>query len=469
MAQKFDLKKALGIILAAVVILGATFIPGSEKLTHEGIMALAVLIGAVLMWVLDSLPAGVTGIFSLVLLVLLGVSKMNTVFSGFGSNIIFFAISVFCLTVIMTKSKLSLRLTGALLSWAKADSEKLVLAFMMGATLLSTVMGNISVTVIFMGFAYTIFKAVNAKPGQSNLGKCLMIAIPIAAVNGGFGTPAGSSFNLVAMGLYEQATGTAITFLQWTIVGFPLAFVMSAICWFSIVKILKPEKIQESDLAELREKTSNVGAFDAYEKKTLFFMVLLPVLWILGSFPAFAFLNTTAVSVIGWTIMFMPGVNMMTWDEFQKGVPWNIILMLGSILSIGGVVASTGGAAYLANLFMNSGVMTMGAIMVLFLVSAFAYLLHTFFPVGPAILSLFLAPLIGVCAAAGISAAVPTIILALIVAGNYLLPINPMLMLTYNDGYYSTGDMFKSGIGPTILFLIITVLWVPFICGLIGL
>ena len=40
-------------------------------------------------------------------------------------------------------------------------------------------------SVLFMGISYVVLKAAGAEPGKSRLGKCMMIAIPIAAVIGG--------------------------------------------------------------------------------------------------------------------------------------------------------------------------------------------------------------------------------------------------------------------------------------------
>ena len=77
--------------------------------------------------------------------------------------------------------------------------------------------------------------------------------------------------------------------------------------------------------------------------------------------------------------------------------------------------------------------------------------------------------LIGICTTLGVSPAIPTMLLAFIVAGNFLLPVNPTLIVTYGEGYYTFGDMFKAGVIPAIIFCVCMVLWVPFICGVLGL
>lgn len=419
-------KSLIGVILAAICVTVTYLLPGSEELSHEGITALGVLGMASILWISNTLPFGVTGLLALVMLVLLGVSDMASVFVGFSNSSVIFVITVFCLTAAVMNTKLTLRLINKLLRWAGSSAEKLVLAYMAAAALLSSVMSNVPVTVLFLGLAQPVLKAVGAKPGSSRLGKCLMIGIPFAAVNGGMATPAGSSFNVLAMGVFESIAGKPLTFLQWMAVGLPTAIVATLVCWICLVKIFKPEAINEECSASIREEAENAGKISAYEKKVLFMLVAMPVLWILGTwFPA---LDVTVVSIIGFVVMFMPGINILTWKQFEESVPWNIILMFGAILSLGTIVAKTGGAAYLSKLFLASGVMNLNIILVFFIVGVFAYLLQTFFPVAPAIISLFVPAVAAVCVPMGISAAVPTLIITIVAAGTYLLPINPITM-----------------------------------------
>lgn len=404
-------KSLIGVILAAICVTVTYLLPGSEELSHEGITALGVLGMASILWISNTLPFGVTGLLALVMLVLLGVSDMASVFVGFSNSSVIFVITVFCLTAAVMNTKLTLRLINKLLRWAGSSAEKLVLAYMAAAALLSSVMSNVPVTVLFLGLAQPVLKAVGAKPGSSRLGKCLMIGIPFAAVNGGMATPAGSSFNVLAMGVFESIAGKPLTFLQWMAVGLPTAIVATLVCWICLVKIFKPEAINEECSASIREEAENAGKISAYEKKVLFMLVAMPVLWILGTwFPA---LDVTVVSIIGFVVMFMPGINILTWKQFEESVPWNIILMFGAILSLGTIVAKTGGAAYLSKLFLASGVMNLNIILVFFIVGVFAYLLQTFFPVAPAIISLFVPAVAAVCVPMGISAAVPTLIITI--------------------------------------------------------
>ena len=459
-------QRLIGIAIALVLIVGACLIPGSEALGREGIITLGALLALAVLWATSALPIGIIALLIPVLLIVLGAADAKSVFSGYAATPLFFIVAVFALPVIMQKTKWGLRLINMLLKWTGSDSRKLVLGFMIATTLVSTVMSDVPTTVLFLGFALTILKAAGAKPGSSNLGKCLMIDVPVASVTGGIATPAGSSFNVVAMGIMQQTVGYGISFFDWMIVGVPLVVVMTPILWFFLTAIIKPEPISDDCLQGIRDDAAAATKIEPYDIKALAIILILIVLWIAGNWvPA---LNVTVVALIGLVVMFLPGMSLLTWKEFQDAVPWGIVLMCGTIMSIGGVVTATGGAKFLVDLVMGSGVTDMGFYLCMFILFTFVYLLHTVCPIGAAILGIFVPILIAVCATFGVSPAVPTIALAIAVAGNVLLPVNPTVMLTYGEGYYTFADMFKTGIVPAFVLILLLTFWVPFIAGVIG-
>lgn len=459
-------KKVLGIPIALVILLAGWFLPPTEGLTHEGIVGLAILFSAVALWICETFPMGVTGLLALVLAPILGVADINTVFAGFGTTTVIFAITVFSLTAIVMKSNLAVRLIGFMVKFAGTNSRKLVLAFMAAGGLLSAVMNDSATLVLFLGFADIVIANSGQIKGKSNLARCLYLGSAFAIFMGGMATPAGASINVLALGLVEQATGLTIPFLAWVIAVAPVAVVMIPVIWFVVTHIFKPEPIGEESVRELTERAAALGPLSSEEIKTLVLLVGIPVLWVLGSW--IPVLNVTTVSVIGLALMCMPGMRLLTFEEFQREVPWTIVIMIGAVISLGGVVGATGGVAFLANLFLGSGVMELGMFMTFWLITAVVYFTHSFVPVGPAFATILIPPLMTYCMAAGYSPAIPAILLAAILSGNMLLPINPGLALSYRDNVYSFADSFKAGIIPVFVLITLLAIWVPLMTTVIG-
>jgi sodium-dependent dicarboxylate transporter 2/3/5 len=142
--------------------------------------------------------------------------------------------------------------------------------------------------------------------------------------------------------------------------------------------------------------------------------------------------------------------------------------MLGAVLSIGTMMTATGSAGFLADVVLGSGILSFDFLLLLIVSSILIYAFHTVCPIGIAAMGLFLPIFIGICASYGVSPVIPAVILAFIVAGNFILPINPVLSITYNEGYYSFRDAFVTGIIPATIMMLVLSLWVPFMVGLLN-
>lgn len=459
-------KKMIGLVIAALVVVLAYFLPEPTGLSFEGKMSIALLAAGLALWVCETFPVAVTGLLLMMLMPLIGIMDFNASIQGFISPVIFFAIASFSLTVIMLKTNLALRITGVLVRWSKGNSRKLVLAFMSGGALLSTIMSNLPTTLLFLGLAYSVLKPLNAQPGKSNLGKCIMIGIPIAVGTGGFATPAGTSINIMSIGLLEQATGISVTFLQWMVIGIPVAVIMVLVEWFFLTRMLKPEAIDESALDGLKSEAKNVGAFNVMEKKVVAIITLMLILWVAGTWVPL--LNATIVAVFGLIVMFLPGINLLEWKEFQDGVPWGIILMIGTVQAVAAGILATGAADWMADTIM-AATAGMGAYGILLVIATFVVILHAVFPMGPAINGMLVMPMAGIAAATGLfSPVTTTMIVAMGVGMTYILPLNPVIMLTYNDGYYKFTDVIKTGVIPTLAFILLLTFWTPLIVSILG-
>ena len=463
----FPLKRVIGVVLAVVLVVASLFIPESEQLSHQGIVAMGVLLGCIAMWFCGTMPQGVVGIVGVMLLVLLGaVDSLSSALSGFTSSTTWFILCVFCMTAIMQKSSLGLRLTRMLIAWAGSNSRKLVFAYMLGTAVASFFMTDTGAVVLGMSMALPLLHAIGAKPGESNLGKCLMLGTAFAGVLGGFALPCGHSLNILGMGVMAQTVNETVSFVGWMAVGIPIFIVMVPLtCWL-LTRAFPPESLEgKSDI--IAANSQSCGEWTAKDKKSLLVVVLLPVLWIAGNWVGA--LNTTIVAMIGLALLFLPGMDLMSWREFQDIAGWNVFLFFGTVMCLGNAVQATGGTDFIATLFLNSGVLNVHPFFVLLIVGYAMYVIHTFCPVAPALCMLFLPPLLLWAQAAGVPTVIPVFVVASITAGSFLVPLNPTIVVTYDQGYYKFGEVAKGGWLAALIFVFLTVCWSFFICDIVGL
>lgn len=449
-------KRATGLAIACAIVLAALFAPPFGGLAREGMLALGLLCGAVALWVCGTLPTGVTGLCATVLLFALGaVDSFGEAFSGYTTLNVWFILAVFCMTAIMQRSSLGLRLARRLVDLAGASSRRLVFAFMWVSAIVSTVMTDAGAAVVTMGIAVAVLNSLGVEKGRSNLGRCLLLGITFASFIGGFATPVSHALNVVGSGLYQQATGQAVNFLEWTAVGVPLMFVMLPVTWFFLTRAFPPEEIDGATVRRAVDEAVSVGAWSAVDTKALTFVIAMPAAWIASSFVPNA--DPTVVTIIGLALMFLPGIDLLDWKFFSGCVNWNVFLMLGGIMCLGNAIQSTGCAEFFSSIFMGWGIMDMDPFAVMLLVAFAVYALQTVLPVAPAFLTLLLPLLVPYAQAAGISPLVPVLVMCSLLAGNFLLPLNPNSVVTYGEGYYSFIDMLRGGWAAAIVHVVAVV------------
>ncbi len=461
-----SLRRVAGILLACLIVGLACLLPAPEGLTREGMGALGVLLGAVALWFCGSMPQGVAGLVAVAALVVIGaVPDLSQALSGFTSPTTWFILCVFCMTALMQNTSLGLRLTRVLVGWAGADSRRLVLALMVGTAVASFFMTDTGAVVLGMSMSLPLLRAVGAEPGRSNLGRCLMLGTAFAGVLGGFALPCGHSLNILGIGVMEQTVGQTVGFVGWMAVGLPILAVTLPITWLFLIRVFPPEPIAAPDgIAAL--DLGGCGPWTPRDRKALAVVALLPALWVAGNW--IPQLSTTMVAMIGLALLFVPGMDLMSWRAFQDVAGWNVFLFFGSVMCLGNAVSATGGTDFIAQAFLGSGVLGVHPFLVLLVVAFALYLIHTFCPVAPALCLLFLPPLLVWAEAVGLSTVVPVFVVASITAGSFLVPLNPTIAVTYDQGFYRFGEVARGGWLSAVVFVTVTVCWSYLVCQVLG-
>ena len=460
--KKGQVKRLVGFILGVVCLIASVMMPGSEELTHEGIMSLGVLLLAIIFWICDTLPAGVTGLLGGILLCVLGVvPKFADAWSGFTASTVWFIFGVFVMTAIMVKTSLGRRLVNALVSKAGTKSKMVVLAYMIATAIVSMFMTDTGAVAVGMALALPFLKSINAKEAKPNLGRCLAMGIAFAAIIGGFITPFGHSLNILCAGLLTSTYGLTIGFVEWFVPGFIIAVIMIPVLWVVLCKVFPPESLTDEETALIAKKDDE--PMSTLDKKSLVYMIVLVAGFIAGNWvPVLSNVNVVMVML---AVAFIPGIDILSWKEFQDAEGWGVVLMVGGVMCMANAAASTGAAAYMVNMFLNCGIMNLD-ILVALIIMAVAYLIHTFVPAAPALCALFVPPVMGLCVAQGVSPAIFAMLMGSVTAGSFLMPLSPPMMVSYSEGYYTTAELTKAGWLCSIVYVLVEVLVVFFIGGM---
>jgi sodium-dependent dicarboxylate transporter 2/3/5 len=463
--NRIDLKSIVSLFAAVFLVFLSRILPLPEGLSREGLTSVVLLVAAIVLWVTEAMDLAITTILIVSTIPFFNIMPAGRMFSSFAGSVFFFVLATFGLTAALVTSTIPTRIAGLILRWSGQNSRKLIMGFTMGTALLSAIMSNVPTCALFASLAIAILKTDgDPVPGTSKLGKALMIGVPAGSVLGGFITPAGGPTNVLAIEILEN-TGYSITFLDWMIIGLPLAVISCIIVsvWLGIV--FKPEPISQAALNKAKQMVADAGPMSVREKKMLAIIFLMFVFWISGTWVK-AF-NTTLIALLGMCAFFLPGIKVLTWDQFSENASWDALFMIGGVGALAQAILDSGAATWLVNTLL-AGATSWSPIIVYIVISAVICILHILIPSGPAVVGLAVMPMIVLSQNAGVSPIAAAIITAFWGGVTFMLPMDAVPMLTYGYGYYKIPDMLKSGWLPTILIVFLAGLFIPFALGLLG-
>ena len=207
------------------------------------------------------------------------------------------------------------------LPWIKGRPRRLMLVFAFATGLVSTIVPNIPVAILFVSLAVAMGKGINAEPGKSNTIRGLCVMSGVGSALGGAGTPIGGAPNLVVIGAIASSLNYNVTFVEWTALGMPIALLMLLAMVLLAYVFFPPRKdgLISNSSEYVQKKREELGSVTVFEHVSMLVMGLAMLFWVFGQ-PISKMLN--------WEIIFMAGAILFGENLVAGGVDkW-----LGNIL-----------------------------------------------------------------------------------------------------------------------------------------
>jgi len=465
-------KRIIGFFIAVALIAIFTLIPpfsglaASVEKPEAAMASIGIFLAAIVMFVCQVAPLAVVSLTLMVLLPYFDIMDLNTIYAQFGGTSFFFVLFCFGVTGALSNTTLPMRISAWITKISKGNPKILVFGFLFTATIMSGFLSNFGTLIMFYGIIIMFLKSAGLKPGESRLGKCLMIGLPFACGNGGFISPAGSPGNLIAQSLL-QANGCDVSFLQWFLMCTPFSLIMCFMVCVSLLLIFKPEAMPLEAQQSVLDAKAQLGPMESKETKAIVIILVTILLWFAGTWVKA--LNTTVVAGCAFFLMFMPGIDLMDWKSFVRESDWNLLMMVGSVAITMGCVNATGAMTWIANtLFAGLGGMSIFVIMLI--VGFVVCYLRVLIPTAPSVAAIFVPIMIGIAAVAAPNNVMALSMIPVFWSGATitLLYTEPIYLYTYGSGYYNAGELFKAGLVPTLIMIVIVAAAFPAWFGLFG-
>uniref|UniRef100_A0A1A8R0M5 Solute carrier family 13 (Sodium/sulfate symporters), member 4 n=1 Tax=Nothobranchius rachovii TaxID=451742 RepID=A0A1A8R0M5_9TELE len=346
--------------------------------------------------------------------------------------------------------------------------------------------------------------------------KCLSLSITYAATIGGLITITGTSTNLIFAEQFNTRYPDAkvINFGTWFIFSFPIAIIMLVLTWLWLhflflgcnfretCSLSKKRKTRREMMSERRiqEEYEKLGPISYPEVVTGVFFILMTLLWFTrepGFVPGWTSLfekkgyrtDATVSVLLGFLLFLIPArrpfssscsssckksddddsdsdplAPMITWKDFQRLMPWEIVILVGGGYALAAGCKVSGLSVWIGRQLEPMNGLPPWAVTLLacLLVSAV-----TEFASNPATLTVFLPILSALSETLLINPLHTLIPSTMCVSFGVMLPVgNPPNAIVFSYGHVQISDMVKAGfgvnlIGVAVVMLAITTWGVP--------
>ena len=335
--KRYALRRFLLFIAVTIAAIGIW-----NTLTHslppEQRAVLLLFLIAVGLWITEAVPAFAVGLLIMGYLVFaLGTPLIMTepwdvkpYLNTWSSSVIWLMLGGFFMAEGLSRTGLDRQLFAFAIKPAGTRPSHVLFAVMCVSAVASMFISNTSTTVLMIGAVLPLVRQMGKKEPFS---KALMVAIPLAASVGGMGTIIGSAPNAIAAGV-AAGSGSPINFIEWMMLGVPVAMVLVTAAWFFLLKRyptglseikLDLDSQDEPELPEKRDRVI-VGVLSA----------ATVLLWMTTPLHGIHLVAISLIPIVGLTMTQVLGA------AHVRRLPWDTLMLVAGGLSLGSAVVDSG-------------------------------------------------------------------------------------------------------------------------------
>ena len=402
---------------------------------------------AVVMFVFEKIPLGVTSMIVCCGLVVTGVLDVKTAFAGFiDSNVILF-VAMFIVGGALFETGMANKIGGIVTKFAKSE-RMLIIAIMVIVGLMSGVLSNTGTAAILI----PVVIGLAAKSGYSR--SRLLMPLVFAAAMGGNLSLIGAPGNLIAQSELQKI-GESFGFFEYAIVGMPI-LICGIIFYATIGYRLLPNR-KTSDSGSVFDEQKNFDDVPKW-KQTLSLVIL--VLTLLGMiFEDKIGIKLCVTGCIGALALILTGV--ISEKDALKSIDLKTIFLFGGTLSLASALSETGAGEEIANTVIRALGENPSPYVLTFVVFILCCVMTNF--MSNTATTALMAP-ICVSIAQGMGADPRAVLMACVIGGScaYATPIGmPANTMVVGAGGYTFMDYVKSGLPLIIIATIVSMIILP--------
>ncbi len=320
-------------------------------------------------WVTEALPMPVVALVPLIFFPLLRVSTLEETAAPYANPVIFLFMGGFMLGLAIEKWNLHRRIALNIVRMTGTSGDKIVLGFILATGLLSMWLSNTATTMMMFPIALSVIHVMKenhtGEGNMSNFSLTIMLAIAYASNIGGIATIIGTPPNVAYVGYIQKKYDYDVDFVSWMLICTPLAILLLACLYFTMVKWLFPNKIKSNNATRqlIQNELAQLGPLSVAEKRVLIIFAGTAFLWItrgiINDIQHVFKLDDTIIALLCAVALFIcpSGTlrrakkdpadidashnSLLEWGDTSK-MAWGILLLFGGGIALAGTLEKAG-------------------------------------------------------------------------------------------------------------------------------
>lgn len=414
-------------------------------MSHAAI-TLVFLLFAIIMFIWEKLPLGVTSMIVCIGLIITGVLDWKTAFSGFiDSNVILF-VAMFIVGGALFETGMANKIGGVVKHFAKSERQ-LIIAIMVIVGLMSGVLSNTGTAAVLI----PVVIGIAAKSGYSR--SKLLMPLVFAAAMGGNLSLIGAPGNLIAQSAMQEI-GKSFGFFEYTKIGLPI--LITGILFFALIgyKLLPDTKPSGDSVYGEQKDYSDVPKWKQWLSLIILILTLIGMI-----FEEKIGIKLCIVGCIGALLLVVTGV--ISEKQALKSIDLKTIFLFGGTLSLASALQKSGAGELLANKVISFLGDNPSPYLLTFVVFILCCVLTNFMS-NTATTALMVPICLSISEAIGADPS--AVLMACVIGGScaYATPIGmPANTMVIGAGGYTFKDYAKSGIPLIIVSTIVSMILLP--------
>jgi sodium-dependent dicarboxylate transporter 2/3/5 len=320
-----------------------------EQVAFRAKVTVGILVISVLFWATSALPVGIVAMLTGVILYFFDVLPIESVAKSFAKDSVIFIFGILAVAAALGKTGLDRRIALVLLG-TSTSLARFMFIFAPSLAVAAAFLSEHALCAFLAPILLLIYVAAIRSAGlkkDRQLLVMLFLLLTFSANVGGPGSPAAGGRNAVMLGILADY-GVSVSFGQWMLMGLPFVPVMAIViaAYFYFMFRGKTQVKNLNLAAEVRKESGKIGKMTLDEYKAAGCLLLLIGLWCTAS----GRLGMGGPVLLCLVLLNVLGI--LRWRDINT-IHWDVVALYAAAGAMGGALASTGAALWLASSFLN--------------------------------------------------------------------------------------------------------------------